>query len=121
MTAAPRRRWFRFDLRTMFVAVAIAAAISLGLAWRLQEPGVVVEGTLSQSDFSAVRDLVTNSTRFEEDEKLVRIRVISANELVVDAEVHYPNPSGGECGSSTRATVKNNWSRSIWRWFMGST
>ena len=35
MTAPPKRRWFRFSLRTMFVAVTVLC-LCLGLGWQLK-------------------------------------------------------------------------------------
>jgi hypothetical protein len=37
MPTPPRRRWFQFSMRTMFVAAAIVS-VSLGVAWLADDP-----------------------------------------------------------------------------------
>jgi len=43
MTSTPKRRWFRFSLRTLFVVVTVAACYIGWGAWAVRSTGSYVE------------------------------------------------------------------------------
>lgn len=62
---APRRRWFQFSLRTLFVAVTLAAVVIAGTTWYLDRPDFDVMGNVSRSDIAEIRELVRRSPELQ--------------------------------------------------------
>lgn len=97
MTTRPRRRWFRYSLRSMFVVVTVAAAVT----WMVKGPAVRVIGQLRSTDVRRVCAAVEADNRFK-GKRINRIEVRSPTcvEILVEEESESTNRS---IGHSVRA------------------
>src|SRR5438105_4362700 len=79
MTPAPKRRWFTYSLRTLFVVVAVLGILSYFVPWGPLLLGVF---DLSESDFSTFSALIATDERVH-CKHIVKGAVVAAGQVEV--------------------------------------
>ena len=81
MTASPKRHWFRFSLRTLFLVVTVGAM----LAWyaSLGDKKIqIVGGEISHSDLAAIQDAIDAASEVT-TKKIALIEVVRPGKVSV--------------------------------------
>jgi hypothetical protein len=83
----PRRRWFAFSLRTLFVGVTLASLAAYLAAWNVGGPEISIsdaEASLSQSDRGDISRLIRDSKVFKRT-TFVRVTVMEPGAVLAEA------------------------------------